>query len=96
MKVKLLNLDNNQKLIKLLQDNKIDFEFISGPKPLGLIIFCGFFNYQLDNCLAILKKEKIDIPLKCIETSDNKNWPIEKLYFELVKEYMQYNQMRVK
>ncbi len=90
MEVKLLNLEDNKNLIKLLDDNNIKINFISGPKPLGMIIFCDFSDYQLDTILSLLKKNKIDIPLKAIETKDNVNWSIDYLYYELVKEYMHF------
>lgn len=90
MEAKLLNLDDNKELIKLLDDNGIKITYLSGPKPLGMIIFCGFSSYQLDNVLSLLKKENINIPLRAIETKNNMDWPIEYLYYELVKEYMHY------
>ncbi len=51
MEVKLLNLKNNKSLIKLLKDNNIKISYLNGPKPLGMIIFCGFSSYQLDDIL---------------------------------------------
>lgn len=88
MEAKLLNLENNKSLIKLLNDNNIKITYLKGPKPLGMIIFCCFSDYQLDNILSKLKKENIDIPLKAIETKDNMNWSIDYLYYELVKEHL--------
>ena len=90
MEVKLLNLEYNKKLIKLLNDNNIKINYLNGPKPLGMIIFCGFSSYQLDGILSKLKKEDIDIPLKAIETKDNMEWSVDHLYYELVKEHMHY------
>lgn len=96
MKVKLLNLKDNEKLIKLLNDNDIRISYLNGPKPLGMIIFCDFSSYQLDTILSLLKKNNIDIPLKAIETKDNMNWPIDYLYYELVKEHIHYKMWLVK
>ena len=90
MEAKLLNLENNKNLIKLLNDNNIKITYLKGPKPLGMIIFCGFSSYQLDEILSKLKKENINIPLKAIETKDNMNWSIDYLYYELVKEYINF------
>ena len=61
MEVKLLNLENNKSLIKLLNDNNIKITYLKGPKPLGMIIFCGFSSYQLDEILSKLKRENINI-----------------------------------
>ena len=90
MEAKLLNLENNKSLIKLLNDNNIKITYLKGPKPLGMIIFCGFSSYQLDEILSKLKKENINIPLKAIETKDNMNWTIDYLYYELVKEHINF------
>lgn len=96
MKVKLLNLKDNEKLIKLLNDNDINISYLNGPKPLGMIIFCDFSSYQLDTILSLLKKNNIDIPLKAIETKDNMNWSIDYLYYELVKEHIHCKMWLVK
>lgn len=90
MEVKLLNLKNNKSLIKLLKDNNIKISYLNGPKPLGMIIFCGFSSYQLDDILSKLRNENINIPLKATETKDNMDWSIDYLYYELVKEHINF------
>ncbi|MGN1481467.1 DUF3783 domain-containing protein [Porcipelethomonas sp.] len=55
------------------------------------LILSGFNSKDMDKLLAALKKNNVNIPLKCIVTQHNQSWELYKLIEELKKEHRQMN-----
>ncbi len=54
--------------------------------PQSLILFCDLTEKHLDKILAGLKREQIMVDFKAVLTSTNRNWTIQKLYLEMIRE----------
>lgn len=90
MKIKLMNLDDNKQLIYLLTKLNIEIEFLPTYKELGMMILCDFNEGDVDFILKTLRMTGIKVPLKAIETENNKNWSPSFMYDQLLEEYLYY------
>lgn len=90
MKAKLMNLKDNQNLIDLLNKLNIEIEYLDDYKDLGMLVLCDFDETSVDFLLKSLRDNGIRIPLKAIETNDNKRWSSHYLYDQLLEEYLYY------
>ncbi|MDY6316144.1 MAG: DUF3783 domain-containing protein [Oribacterium sp.] len=61
------------------------------PTDAELLVFSGFTSGELNQFISLLHKRGVKIPLKCVETAQNKKWSLRKLYDELSKEHEQLN-----
>lgn len=90
MKIKLMNLDDNKQLIDLLTKLNIEIEFLPRYKELGMMVLCDFNEGDVDFILKTLRMTGIKVPLKAIETENNKNWSPSFMYDQLLEEYLYY------
>ena len=90
MKIKLMNLDDNKQLIDLLTKLNIEIEFLPTYKELGMMVLCDFNEGDVDFILKTLRMTGIKVPLKAIETKNNKNWSPSFMYDQLLEEYLYY------
>lgn len=90
MKIKLMNLDDNKQLIYLLTKLNIEIEFLPTYKELGMMVLCDFNEGDVDFILKTLRMTGIKVPLKAIETENNKNWSPSFMYDQLLEEYLYY------
>lgn len=90
MKIKLMNLDDNKQLIDLLTKLNIEIEFLPTYKELGMMVLCDFNEGDVDFILKTLRMTGIKVPLKAIETENNKNWSPSFMYDQLLEEYLYY------
>lgn len=90
MKIKLMNLDDNKQLIDLLTKLNIEIEFLPTYKELGMMVLCDFNESDVDFILKTLRMTGIKVPLKAIETENNKNWSSSFMYDQLLEEYLYY------
>ena len=90
MKIKLMNLDDNKQLIDLLTKLNIEIEFLPTYKELGMMVLCDFNEGDVDFILKTLRMTGIKVPLKAIETENNKNWSSSFMYDQLLEEYLYY------
>ena len=90
MKIKLMNLDDNKQLIDLLTKLKIEVELLPAYKELGMMVLCDFNEGDVDFILKTLRVTGIRVPLKAIETENNKNWSPSFMYDQLLEEYLYY------
>lgn len=90
MKIKLMNLDDNKQLIGLLTKLNIEIEFLPTYKELGMMVLCDFNENDVDFILKTLRMTGIKVPLKAIETENNKNWSPSFMYDQLLEEYLYY------
>lgn len=90
MKIKLMNLDDNKQLIDLLTKLNIEIEFLPRYKELGMMVLCDFNESDVDFILKTLRMTGIKVPLKAIETENNKNWSPSFMYDQLLEEYLYY------
>lgn len=90
MKIKLMNLDDNKQLIDLLTKLNIEIEFLPTYKELGMMVLCDFNEGDVDFILKTLRMTGIRVPLKAIETENNKNWSPSFMYDQLLEEYLYY------
>ena len=90
MKIKLMNLDDNKQLIDLLTKLNIEIEFLPTYIELGMMVLCDFNEGDVDFILKTLRMTGIKVPLKAIETENNKNWSPSFMYDQLLEEYLYY------
>lgn len=90
MKIKLMNLDDNKQLIDLLTKLNIEIEFLPTYKELGMMVLCDFNEGDVEFILKTLRVTGIRVPLKAIETENNKNWSPSFMYDQLLEEYLYY------
>ena len=90
MKIKLMNLDDNKQLIDLLTKLNVEIEFLPTYKELGMMVLCDFNEGDVDFILKTLRMIGIRVPLKAIETENNKNWSPSFMYDQLLEEYLYY------
>lgn len=85
-----MNLDDNKQLIDLLTKLNIEIEFLPTYKELGMMVLCDFNEGDVDFILKTLRMTGIRVPLKAIETENNKNWSPSFMYDQLLEEYLYY------
>lgn len=51
-----------------------------------MLILNGFAGKKLDALLAVLREEKLTVPLKAVVTEHNVSWTLAALYAEIVEE----------
>ena len=85
-----MNLDDNKQLIDLLTKLNIEIEFLPTYKELGMMVLCDFNEGDVDFILKTLRMTGIKVPLKAIETENNKNWSPSFMYDQLLEEYLYY------
>lgn len=54
--------------------------------PQSLMLFCGVTEKHLDKILAGLKRERITVDYKAVLTPTNRNWTVQTLFLELIRE----------
>lgn len=64
--------------------------------PEEMIVLTHFTDGQLNQMLAYLRKERIQIPLKAAVTPTNQHWDSLKLHDEIKREHEQMEQMKKK
>ena len=85
-----MNFDDNKQLIDLLTKLNIEIEFLPTYKELGMMVLCDFNEGDVDFILKTLRMTGIKVPLKAIETENNKNWSPSFMYDQLLEEYLYY------
>ena len=54
------------------------------------MVLCDFNESDVDFILKTLRMTGIKVPLKAIETENNKNWSPSFMYDQLLEEYLYY------
>ena len=78
----------------LCRINFSDIADTSGlPEDAEFMMLKGFTQSDIEDFLRVMKKMEVYVPYKCVETENNKNWPLIKLYEEIKEEheYMKRN-----
>ena len=55
-----------------------------------MMVLCDFNESDVDFILKTLRMTGIKVPLKAIETENNKNWSPSFMYDKLLEEYLYY------
>lgn len=90
MKIKAISVSGewyNQKL-GWIADHQVsrESEKDAGNLPGSLLVFCGLTERHLDKMLLKLRQEKIAVDFKAVLTPTNREWTVQRLYLEMVRE----------
>lgn len=57
------------------------------PEDAEIMRFAGMSNAEVGEMITRLRAMGIVVPLKCVETETNRDWPLSRLYKELSEEH---------